>query len=159
MQEHEVPFPSQRNDRPIVAIFVRLLLHFGREGDCTHDAIAKLLIQDGLVRETVILDDLVQAVDERLPGRHIHDLTSEGKSCQLGGKRAVLDVEDLGQLLHVLIIRLRLSVEDGGDGDFIASEVLGNILKGHALLRFGIEEGVGLDGHATSWAGQSALLA
>lgn len=71
----------------------------------------------------------------------------------------MLDFEDLRKLLHVLLVRLCLSVEYGSDGDFVAPKVLGDILKGHSLLGFGIEEGVSLDGHATSWAGQSALLA
>lgn len=81
-RDHNLPFPSQGDDRPVVPIFVRFFLHLGRKSDSTHDSVPKFLIQYGLVRIPVILHNLVDAVDQWLLGRHIHGVTSKRKAGQ-----------------------------------------------------------------------------
>lgn len=44
------PLAAQGDDGPVVALFVRLLLNLGGEGDGAHDSVAKLLVQHRLVR-------------------------------------------------------------------------------------------------------------
>jgi len=65
------PLAPESDDGP-VTLFVSLLLDLGAERNGTHNAVAKLFVQDGLVSVAVVLDNLVEPVDQRLPGGHFH---------------------------------------------------------------------------------------
>ena len=71
----------------------------------------------------------------------------------------MFDAQDRGQLLDILGGGLRLAVEDGGDGDFVTPDLLGDVGEGELLGGFGGEEGVGLDGEAVGEAGLRLMLA
>ena len=86
-------------------------------------------------------------------------MAPEGKAGQLLLQCAVLDAQDRGELLDILGRGLRLPVEDGGHGDFVAAELLRDVGEGELLRGFGSEEGVGLDGETVSEAGLRLMLA
>ena len=147
------PLSPQRNHRPLIPLLIRLFFHLGRKANRTHDPISKFLVQYRLVRVPIVLDNLIQPVNQRLPRRHVHHVAPEGKAGQLLLQRAVLDIQDRGELFHVFGSSLRLAVKDGGDGDFIATELLGNVGEGELFGGFGGKEGVGLDREAVSETG------
>lgn len=77
-REQNVPLATESDDDPGTLV-VLLFVYFGGEGNCTHDAVTKLLIENGLVGVSIVLDDLIQAVDEGLFGWHRHRTTSVGQ--------------------------------------------------------------------------------
>lgn len=97
------PFPAHLDVDPGDAVLVDLLVDVGRERNGRHDAVAELLVEHGLVRVPVVLDDLVQAVDQGLFGRHLDALAAVGKAGELGRERAVVDAEVVGQFLDVFL--------------------------------------------------------
>lgn len=155
----DLPLPSQGNDSPLIPILVNLLLHLGRKTNRAHDAISQLLVQYRLVCISIILYNFIQPVNQWLLGRHVHHMAPEGKAGQLLLQCAVLDAQDRGELLDILGRGLRLPVEDGGHGDFVAAELLRDVGEGELLRGFGSEEGVGLDGETVSEAGLRLMLA
>lgn len=134
------PLPPPGDDHPRGAVLVDLLLHLGAEADGAHDAVAKLLVQDGLVRVAVVLDDLVQAVDERLDGGHGPRAAAVGEAHQRGGEHLPGQAEQAAKLVDVGGRRRRLSVEDGRDRDLAAPEVGGDLLEREVGLVLGGEE-------------------
>ena len=86
-------------------------------------------------------------------------MAAEGKTGQLFLQLTSFDAQDRGQLFDVLGDGLRLTVENGGDGDFIAAELLGDVGEGELLGSFGGEEGVGLDRETVGEAGLRLMLA
>jgi hypothetical protein len=52
----------------------------------------------------------------------------------------MVDGEQLRQLLNVFGRGLGLAVEEGGAGDLVASDDLGDLLEGEVLLLLGFEE-------------------
>lgn len=124
----------------MIALLVNLLLHLGAEADGAHDAVTKLLVQDSLVGVPVVLDDLVQAVDERLDGGHWPGAAAVGDGHELRGQDLLGDVEERRQLLDVLGGGLGLSVEEGGDGDLLAAQQVGDLGEAQAGLGLGGEE-------------------
>lgn len=150
MFEYEgfLPFPSQGDDSPIIPILIRLLLHLSRERDSAHDPIAKLLVQDRLVRIPIVLHNLIQPVDQGLFGRHIHRMTTERVTRQLSFQLGFLYPKDSCKVLDIFGGGLGLAVEDGCHCDFVAAEFLRDLLKGELLLGFGFEEGMRLDREA-----------
>lgn len=77
------PFAPQSNNSPVIAIRIRLLLHFGRKGNSAHNPIPKLLIENSLVRVPVVLHNLIQPVDQGLLRRHLNGATAVRKAAQL----------------------------------------------------------------------------
>lgn len=77
------PLSPQRNNCPVIALLIRLLLNLCAEGNRTHNAIPKLLIQYRLVRISIILHNLIQPVDQRLDWRHGSRTSSVGETEQL----------------------------------------------------------------------------
>lgn len=152
------PLSPHRYHRPLIPILIRLFFHLGRKANGTHDPIPKLLVQHRLVRVAIVLDNLIQPVNQRLPRRHVHHLAPEGKAGQLLLQRAVLDFKDRRELFNVLGCSLRLAVEDGSDGDFIATELLSDVCEGELFSGFGGEEGVGLNGEAVGEGGLQSML-
>ena len=145
MQEIDIPFAPQRNDSPIVPILIRLFLDLCRERNSAHDAIPKLLIQNSLVCVSIILYNLIEAVDQRFLGRHVHDLTTERVACQLFAERALVHPQDVGKLFGIFRRRLGLSVEDGCDSYFIAAQLFCYVFKCKVLGRFRFEQSRGLN--------------
>ena len=114
-----------------------------READGAHDPVPELLVQHRLVRIPVVLHDLVQPVDQRLLGRHLDGLAAVGEPRELRLEGGMVDVEGLGELLDVLGGGSGLAVEESGDGDFVAAELLGEGFEGELFAGFGGEEGRG----------------
>ena len=141
--DENIPFPPQRNDGPIITILIRLLVHLGRERDGTHDPIPELLIQNRLVRIPIILHNLIQPINQRFLGRHVHRTTPIRKATQLLLEQGLRNPQDRGELLDIFGGGLGLAVEDGRNGDFIATEVLGDLLEGQLPAGFGAEEDTG----------------
>jgi hypothetical protein len=133
------PFPSERDLDPI-ALLVRFLLHLGRKRDCAHDAIAKLLVENSLVRIAVVLDDFEQSVDEWIPGWHLQEPTPIGITLEQVCKPLFADLEQPGQFLNILRGGTRLPVEQSGHGHLGATQVLTDLLKVQLLLLLGLEE-------------------
>lgn len=69
-----IPFPSHSNDNPTIPVLVFLFVNLGGKCNGTHDSIPELLIQDGLVGIPIILYNLIESVDQRFLGRHLHDM-------------------------------------------------------------------------------------
>ena len=134
------PLAPPGNDDPGIPLLINLLLNLGAEADSAHDAVAKLLVQDSLVGVAVVLDDLVQAVDQRLDGGHGPRAATVGDGHQLGRKDLLGDVEERRELLDILGRGLGLSVEDGGDGDLAAVQQVGDLGEAQAGLGLGVEE-------------------
>lgn len=122
-------------------LLVFLDIDVGREGDGTHDPIAELLVEDGLVSIAVVLDDLIQSIHQWLFRRHVHHMSAVRPLEQLGLELAMVDIKDRGELLDILCRCLGLTVEDSGNGNFVATEFLGQRLKGDTLLLLGFKEG------------------
>lgn len=136
------PFPPHGNNRPVIPLVVRLLLHVRRERDGAHNTVPELLVHHRLVRIPVVLHDLVQAVDQRLARRHVHRAAPVRVAGQRGGQAVLGDCEKGGEGLDVVGRGARLAVEDGGRGDLAAANVLGDLLEGDGLGGFGREEEV-----------------
>lgn len=134
------PLAPPGDDDPRGAVLVDLLLHLGAEADGAHDAVAKLLVEDGLVRVAVVLDDLVQAVDERLDGGHGPGAAAVGEAHQRRGEDLLGQAQQVAELVDVARRGRRLAVEDGGDGDLAAAEVACDLLEGEVGLVLGGEE-------------------
>lgn len=132
--------PPSNDCVSVTSLLINLLLHLGAESNGAHDAIAKLLVQDGLVGIAVVLDDLVQAVDERLGGGHGPGVAAVRKGQQLGRQGLLGQVQQGGELLDVLGGGAGLAVEDGRHGDLAAAEELGNLGEGEVGLGLGLEE-------------------
>lgn len=139
-KEGHSPLAPPGNDYPGIALLVHLLLHLGAEADGAHDSVTKLLVQNRLVGVPVVLDDLVQAVDERLNRGHGARATTVGDSHQLGREDLLGDVEERGELLDILGGGLCLSVEYGRDGDLAAAQQVGELGEAQAGLGLGGEE-------------------
>lgn len=135
-----LPLAPPGDDHPGIALLVNLLLDLGAEADGAHDAVAELLVQDGLVCVAVVLDDLVQAVDERLDGGHGPGAAAVGDGHELGGEDLLGDVEERRELLDVLGGGLGLAVEQGGDGDLAAVQQVGDLGEAQAGLGLCVEE-------------------
>ena len=140
-REENSPFTTQRDDGPVISLGVSLLVHLGREGDGTHDAIAKLLIQHRLVRISIILHDLIQSIDERFFGWHLHRPTTIRETAQLSYQKIVWNPQQVGQVVDIFWRGLGLAIEDGSRGDLITTNVLADSLETQLLSSFGIEEG------------------
>ena len=125
----DIPFASQSDDSPIVPILIGLFLHLRRERDSTHNPISKLLIQYSLVCVSVILYNFIEAVDQRLLGRHVHDLATERVAGQLLAQQGLVHAQDIGELLSIFRCCLSLTVENGCDSYFVAAELLCDVLK------------------------------
>ena len=149
----DIPFASQGDNSPIVPIFVRLFLNLGGERNSAHNSISKLLIQYGLVCVSVVLYNLVEAVDQGLPGRHVHDLSTERVSCQLRAELNLIHAQDIGELLHIFGCRLGLTVEDCCNSYFITAKLLCYVFKCEVLGCFRFEEGRGLNRQAVTQGG------
>ena len=134
------PLPPHRNLHP-VTLPIRLLLHLGRERNRTHDAITKLLIDDGLVRIAIVLNNLIQPVDQRLLGRHVDQPAPirERRSIPIIAvmSHIVRNAERVGQDLHVLRRRTDLFVKDARDRNLVAAQLTGELFERQAgkLLR------------------------
>lgn len=135
------PFAPESDNSPIIPIRIRLLLHLGRKRNSTHDPIPKLLVENRLVRIPVILHNLVQPVDQGLLGRHLNGATAVREAAQLLFENLGRDIEELGEFPDVFWGGLGLAVEEGCCGDFIAADVLGDLLEAELLLGLGFEEG------------------
>lgn len=134
------PFAPPGDDHPGIPFLINLLLHLGAEADGAHDTVTELLVQHGLVGVPVVLDDLVQAVDERLDGGHGPRAATVGDGHQLGREDLLGDVEERRELLDILGGGLCLAVEEGGDGDLLAAQQVGDLGEAQAGLRLGLEE-------------------
>lgn len=64
------PLAPKGDDSPI-SLVVGLFLDLGAEGNGAHNAVAKLLVQNGLIGVTVVLDDLEKSVDQGILGGHL----------------------------------------------------------------------------------------
>lgn len=142
-QSANIPLPPQRNNSPIISPLIRLLLHLRRKRNCTHNSIPKLLIQNRLIRIPIVLHDLIQSIDQRLPGWHLHGSTPVRKATQLFFKQRFWDLKERGQVVDVFGRGFGLTVEDGGGGYFGAVEMVANLLKGELFAGFSVEEGYG----------------
>ncbi|GAO50092.1 hypothetical protein G7K_4227-t1 [Saitoella complicata NRRL Y-17804] len=143
---------------------IDLLLNLRRKRNRRHDPITELLMDDGFVSVAVDGDHFVETVDQRVAGGHVDELALVGDCDHIAsvlhlheGGRAhteiltillnqitLPDIQHLRQLLDILIVRLRLSVEQGSNPDFVTvAEFGGDIGKGVALLLLGVKEGGG----------------
>lgn len=129
-----LPLSSPGDHNPRSAILINLLLDLRAEANSTHDTISKLLIQDRLVRISVVLDDFVQSVDHRFDGWHGTGAPTVGEAHELRCEDLLLQAENLRQLLDVFRRGRRLTIENGGDGDLATAEVLGDLFKGEVRL-------------------------
>jgi hypothetical protein len=125
MDGFNLPFSSKSDDSPI-ALLVGFLLDLCAEADGTHDTITELLVQNGLVCITVVLDDLVESVNQRLLWWHLHLASTVRVTRELRFKQRLIELEDLSQVLDILWRGFGLSVEEGCDSDFFTSEGFGN---------------------------------
>ena len=146
----DIPFASQSDDSPIIAVFIRLFFDLGREGNSTHNPISKFLIQYGLVCVSVVLYNLVETVNQWLLGRHIHDLTTKWIACQLLAESNLIHAQDIAELFHIFGGCLGLAVEDSCDSYFVAAKLLCYVFKGEVLGCFCFEKSWGLNGEAVT---------
>lgn len=135
-----LPLSSPGNHNPRSAILINLLLDLCTEANSTHDTISELLVQNRLVRISIILNDLVESVNHRLDGRHRTGAATVGEAHELRCEDFLLQAEDLRQLLNVFRRGRGLSVEDGRDGNLTAAEVLGKLFKGQVRVVLGGEQ-------------------
>lgn len=142
----DVPLAPQCNHSPVISILIRLLLHLGRERNGTHNAIPELLIENRLVCISIVLHNLIQPVNQWLPGWHFHRTTPVRKATQLISKPGPVDLQDRGQLFDVFRGGLGLAVENGSYSNLIAADMLGDLLEGEFLGGFSVEEGLGCAG-------------
>ena len=54
------------------------------------------------------------------------------------------------ELLDIFRSGLRLAVKDTGDGDFVATKLVADLLKGETLGGFGFKQSIGLYGEAVA---------
>lgn len=141
--EKNLPFPTKGNNSPIVPIPIRLFLHLCRERNSTHNPISKLLIQHRLIRIPIILNNLIESVNKRLPWGHFHRTAPVRESAELLLEKRLRNVEDGCEILDVLGRCLGLAVEDGCCCYFIAANMLGNLFETEFFGCFGFEEGLG----------------
>lgn len=127
-------------------VLVDLLVHLGRERNCAHDAVAKLLVYDALEGVAVVLDDLVEAVDQGLDGRHGPSPAPVREAAHRRLEDLLAHSQDLRQLHDILAGRLRLAVEQRGDGNLAASELIGDLLERQLVGSLGIEESLRVGG-------------
>lgn len=142
-REEYSPLAPPGNDDPGIPLLVDLLLDICAEADGAHDTVAKLLVQDGLVGVPVVLDDLVQAVDERLDGGHRPGAAAVGEGHQLRGENLLGEIQKGRQRLDILGRGRGLAVEDGRHGDLAAAQEVGDLGEGEVGFGLGLEE---LDG-------------
>lgn len=64
------PLPPQSNNRPIISLFIRLLLHLRTKRNRTHNSISKLLVQNRLISISIILHNFIKSIDERFNWWH-----------------------------------------------------------------------------------------
>lgn len=119
------PFASERDHHPGSPRIIHFLLDLRVEADGAHDTVAELLVQDGLVRIAVVLHDLVEAVDQRLDRRHGTGPAPVREPHHLLRDGLLRDSEDLRELIDILGRGLHLAVEEAGDRNLTASELLG----------------------------------
>ena len=154
-----VPLPLHCDDDPGGTGLVDLLVDLCREADGAHDSVAELLVQDGLVRIAVVLDNLVQTVDEGFDGGHGPCAPTVRETlCQLGGQALGGDIQQLGEPLDVLGRGGGLAVEQSSAGDFATAEVGGDALEAEALGRFGVEEHGRVRGQSLGHGGLEHLI-
>lgn len=134
------PLALHREHRPGVALLVDLLVHLGREGDGAHDAVSELLVQHGLVCLTVVLHNLVQAVDERIPGRHVNSLSAVRKASQTHLQVGRRDPEQRAELVDIFGRRPGMAVEESSHCYLAAAEVVCDLLEGELLACLALEE-------------------
>ncbi len=149
----DVPFASQGDNSPIVPILVRLFLDLCRERDSTHDPISKFLIQYSLVRIPVVLYNFIEAVDQRLLGRHVHGVATKRVACQLIAELAFVHTQHVGELFNIFGCRLGLAVEDCCDSYFVAAKLLRYVFKCEVLGCFRFEQSRGLNREAVAEGG------
>lgn len=139
-QPQDSPFALHREHRPGIALLVDLLVHLGREGDGAHDAVSELLVHHGLVCLAVILHDLVQAVDERVPGRHLDPFSTVRKPSQTHLQVGRRDPEQRAELVDVLGRRPGMAVEESSHCYLAAAEMVCDLLEGELLACLALEE-------------------
>ena len=135
----DVPFASQSDDSPVIPIFVRLLFNLRRERNSAHNSVSKLFIQYSLVCVSKVLYNFIEAVDQWLFRRHVHDLTTERVACQLLAELGLVHTQDVGELLSIFGCRLGLTVEDGSDSYLVAAKLFCYVFKCEVLGCFGFE--------------------
>lgn len=131
------PFAAKLDIDPCHAVLVHLLVHRRAKGNRAHDAIAKLFINHRLVRIAVVLHNLVEAVDERLDGRHGACTAAVGKATNIFLERILIETERFCQDTYVLGRGRGLAIKDGGDSDLAATQELGEIGKSQLLPSLG----------------------
>lgn len=148
-----IPFASHGDDSPIVSILICLLLHLCREADRAHNPIPEFFIENGFVCISIVLYNLIQTIDQRFSRRHVHDLSPEWVACQLFLKLPMVNPKNGRELLDIFRSGLRLTVEDAGDGNFVATKLLADLLECETLGGFGFEQGIRLYGEAVAERG------
>ncbi len=128
---------------PDHAILVHLLVDMSGEGNGAHDTVPEFLVQNRLVRITIVLYNLVETIDQRFLGRHLHALSSVWETPHLCLKCGMVDSKVVGEILDIFWGGLGLSIEQGSCGDLVSANLFGDGLKGHLLLRFRLEQGNG----------------
>ena len=131
------------NVHPLDAVLVGLFLNLRGECYCAHDAIAKLLVNDGLVSITIVLHDLKQAIDQRLLRWHLDTFPSVWKATQLRVKNGLLNPQVRRQLLDIFWGSASLSVEHSSNCDLTSTELLSDCLERRSLFSLGGEERCG----------------
>jgi len=118
------------------------LVHAQGEVNGGHDAVAKLLMDDGLEWVTVHLQDLVEPVQRRICWWYAYEASTvrEVVSADLVGEGGRRKAEDGGELADVIFGGFGLTVKHRGDPDLAAADVLANLLKAELLLFFGFKE-------------------
>lgn len=124
-----IPFAFQRDNHPWSARLVNLLLYLRVEANGTHDTITKLLVENGLVGISVVLDNLVESVNERLHGGHRASSASVWEAHQLRRKNLFGNSEELGKLLDILGGSCGLSIEDSSYRDLGSAQLLSDGLE------------------------------
>lgn len=140
IQSPNLPLAPEGDNGPIT-LLISFLLNLGAEADGAHDSVTELLIENGLVCVSVVLDNFVESVDQRLSRRHLHLATTVWVSAKLALECGLIDLEDFGEVLNVVGAGHGLTVEEGCDNHFLTAERLGNGLKGEVLGLLGFEKG------------------
>ena len=102
------------------------------------------------------LNNLIQSVNQRILRRHLHGPPSIGPCIQVLFQLFLVQTEQFGKLVGISLRRLGLAVENGCDGNFLATNSFGEFGKGNLLGFFGGEEGVADGGEA---GGEGGLVA
>lgn len=142
-QKKNSPLPPQRNNSPLGPFIVHLLLDLRTKANSTHDPIPEFLVQHRLIRVPIILHNLIQAVYQRLGRGHGPRAAAVGEACglELRGEGRVVEVQELGERGDVGGGGGALAVEERGNGDFGAVQLLCNCFKGEPGRCLGVEEG------------------